>query len=185
MEFIADKTFGKSFAFRPAEYDGCVFENCDFSKLDLSGSTFADCVFTDCNFSMAASGKTSFRDVSFSGCKLIGFRFDQCNAMLFSARFEHCQLDLCSFYRFKLRKQLFSGCSMREVDFSEADLSAAVFRNCDLSGAVFDNTILEKADLRETERFSIDPEKNNVRGAKISVSSAPALLQKYGLEFYP
>jgi uncharacterized protein YjbI with pentapeptide repeats len=35
-----------------------------------------------------------------------------------------------------------------------------MFQNCDLYRAVFDNTIIEEADLRSAENYSIDPENN-------------------------
>lgn len=185
MTFYADKSFDKAFSFSKGEYDNCVFENCDFTSRDLSGSSFADCTFAGCNFSLSKASKTAFRDVVFKGCKLLGFRFDQCDPMLFSAAFENCQLDLASFYRLKIRKQEFRGCSMRETDFAETDLAQAVFDGCDLLGAVFDNTVLEKADFRSSHNFTIDPEANYIRGAKFALAGIPGLLGKYGLDIEP
>ncbi len=39
--------------------------------------------------------------------------------------------------------------------------------NCDLNRAVFDNSILEKADFRTSLNYSIDPELNRIKKAKI------------------
>jgi hypothetical protein len=48
--------------------------------------------------------------------------------------------------------------------------------------AVFDNTILEDADLRTAENYSIDPENNYIRKAKVASEALPGLLEKYDLE---
>lgn len=68
------------------------------------------------------------------------------------------------------------------MDFTECDLSNAVFGNCDLSGAVFDNTNLEKADLRTSVNYSIDPALNRLKKAKFSLSEVYGLLYKLDIE---
>ncbi len=71
---------------------------------------------------------------------------------------------------------------MHEVDFTETNLSGSVFDNCDFTGAVFGNTNLEKADLRTSINFSIDPENNRLSKAKFSLSEITRLLDKYDIE---
>lgn len=180
--FITDQAFDKSFLFKRAEYDNCTFGNCDFSGEDLSGSIFNDCSFVECNFSMAKITQCGFREVAFKNCKLLGLRFDESNAFLFSAKFDGCMLNLSSFYRMKLRKIKFSDCSLHETDFAEADLEQAQFANCDLANAVFSNTILEMADLRTAYNFSIDPNVNYIRKARFSLSGLPGLLSNHDIE---
>lgn len=181
MTFTADQTFDKDYSFSKGEYDNCVFEHCDFTGKDFGDSVFTDCSFTDCNFSMVKLSKMGCRDVVFRNCKLLGFRFDQCNPFGFEAVFEYCQMDLCSFFQMKVRKQKFSNCSLREADFAESDLTQAVFNDCDLQGAIFDNTILEKADLRSAYNFTIDASQNYLKGARISLASASGLLSPFGI----
>ena len=67
-------------------------------------------------------------------------------------------------------------------DFTEADLTNSVFDNCDLAGAKFEKTILEKADLRTSHNYSIDPEINKIKKAKFSVHGITGLLDKYDIE---
>ena len=69
-----------------------------------------------------------------------------------------------------------------EVDFTEADLTGALFDNCDLSQARFERTNLEKADLRSSRNFSIDPEINKIKKAKFSIHGITGLLDKYEIE---
>jgi uncharacterized protein YjbI with pentapeptide repeats len=71
---------------------------------------------------------------------------------------------------------------LKEVDFSECDLTESIFENCDLNSANFDQTILEKADLRTAYNYSIDPEINRIKKAKFSIQSISGLLIKYDIK---
>lgn len=78
-------------------------------------------------------------------------------------------------------KTPFLGCSVREVDFTDADLSESHFTHSDLSDSVFYKTILKKVDFREASNFSIDPELNSLAKAKFTTNGLAGLLNKYGL----
>ena len=68
---------------------------------------------------------------------------------------------------------------MKEVDFTEADLTESVLDGCDLTGAIFDATNLEKADLRTALHYSIDPQQNRIKKAKFSWPALTGLLDRY------
>ena len=169
---------------RDREFFQCRFIACSFIKSDLKGNHFEDCTFENCNFSMTEIKGVSLRDCKFKGCKLLGIDFTQCNKFAFSLAFDHCILDYSSFYQTKLKNTNFLNCLLKEVDFSESDLTAAIFRNSDLMGAVFSSSILEKADFREAQNISINPEENKLKKAKFSTYQLEGLLHKYGLEIY-
>jgi uncharacterized protein YjbI with pentapeptide repeats len=80
-----------------------------------------------------------------------------------------------------MKKTQFIDCSLKEVDFSEVELTEAVFIACDLIGTVFENTVLVKADLRTAINYSIDPERNKLKKARFSFPAAAGLLNKYQL----
>ena len=82
----------------------------------------------------------------------------------------------------KIRKTLFKNCQLHEVEFGESDLSGSMFDNCDLQNAIFENSILNKADLRTSFNYSINPEVNRLKKAKFSLSGLPGLLDQYELE---
>jgi fluoroquinolone resistance protein len=164
------------------EYENCVFKYCDLSNADLSEFVFMDCEFVECNLSLAVLTKTSLRDVVFKNCKMLGLRFEHCNDFGLSIAFEKCTLDHSSFYQVKLKKTSFKGSQLHEVDFTESDLTASVFTDCDFTNATFDNTILEKADLRTSVNYSIDPETNRIKKAKFSLSGIAGLLDRYDIE---
>ncbi len=68
-----------------------------------------------------------------------------------------------------------------EADFSGTDLGKASFVDSDLAGAVFDETNLESADLRDARNFTIDPERNRLKGAHFALHGLPGLLMRYGI----
>lgn len=164
------------------EYELCRFINCDFSNTDISGISFSECELTGCNISLTGLIKTVFRDVKFKDCKMLGLHFENCDQFIFTISFDNCVLDHSSFYQTKLKKTLFKNCRLHEADFSQTDLSGSMFDNCDLMGATFENTILEKADLRTSYGYSINPEINRIKKAKFSLSGLPGLLDKYDIE---
>ena len=165
-----------------ADYEGCTFLHCAFAKANLTDIRFIDCVFEDCDLSNAKILKTGFQDVTFRGCKMLGLRFDTCDAFGFAVAFDNCLLDHASFYKTRLLKTVFKNSRLREVDFSEADLSAAQFIESDLDQSVFDRTILEKTDFSTAHNYVIDPEINRIKGAKFSLDGLPGLLLNYGLQ---
>jgi uncharacterized protein YjbI with pentapeptide repeats len=81
-----------------------------------------------------------------------------------------------------LKNTQFIHSSIREVDFTEADLTNSRFENCDLFKAAFDQTILEKVDFRSSYNYSIDPEINRIKKSKFSVAGIQGLLTKYDIE---
>jgi len=188
MKEFLDETFDKKdFSSEPLQkgaYEHCIFNHCNFSGSDLSSIRFIDCIFTGSNLSLSRLDKTVLRDVQFRDCKMVGLHFEQCDPFGLSFGFEGGQLDQSSFYRTKLKKTVFKNIQLKEVDLTECDLTSAVFDHCDLAGATFENTILEKADLRTSFNYSIDPERNRVKKAKFSLQGLPGLLNKYDIEIH-
>lgn len=80
---------------------------------------------------------------------------------------------------YKMKNTIFSECSIKEVDFSSADLTGSSFLNCDLSRSLFQHTIVEKVDFRSAINFSIDPEINRIKNARFSSAGIIGLLDKY------
>jgi uncharacterized protein YjbI with pentapeptide repeats len=164
-----------------SDYENCQFNHCNLSNINLSDLKFIDCVFTDCNLSNAKMHKTSLQEVKVRGCKMLGLHFEQCNPFSLSFGFDNCILDHCSFYHLKIKKTVFNDCQIREADFNQTDLTEATFNNCDLHKTVFDGSTLEKADLRSSYHYSIDPERNRVKKAKFSLSGVAGLLDKFDI----
>ena len=188
MNLIEGAAYSKEdFTLNPlakAEYDNCMFTGCNFANADIIGIIFTECTFTDCNLSNANLKGAAFKEVDFKNCKMLGLNFSVCDPFLMTLQFTECQLNLASFYNLKLKNTKFGKSSLREADLTQVDFTNASFAGCDLSGAVFDNTILEKADLRNALHYSIDPERNRIKGAKFSMPDVKGLLDKYKIDIY-
>jgi len=184
--FSLEKTFQKiNFSLNPlpkGEYELCTFINCDFSNTDLSNMVFVSCEFVACNLSLVSINDTSFREVNFKDCKMLGLRFDTCHKFGLELNFNSCNLNHSSFYKVKLKKTSIKDCQLQETDFTECDLTASKIENCNFLNASFDHTVLEKADLRTSYNYLINPEQNNIKKAKFSLSGVGGLLTKYDIE---
>lgn len=165
-----------------AEYEACTFKGIDFKGQSLSSWIFTDCEFEDCNLSLCLLSQTSFKNVTFNRSKLLGLRWDDCNAFLFSAHFIHSVLDMSSFYAINLKKTSFASCSLKEADFTDSLVTDLIWDECDLTGAIFDGTNLSGSDFRTSHQYIIDPSKNNVKNAKFSWPAAAGLLTTFGVK---
>lgn len=187
--YVCEKRFDQQDFFTnplaAGEYEDCQFINCNFSDADLSKIRFIESEFIDCNFSNATLRETAFQDVRFNRCKMLGLRFEDCDQFVFAVEFKGCQLNHASFYQMKLNRVVFQECQLHGVDFIETNLGNVSLQHCDFLDASFENTNLEKADLRGSTNFSINPEVNIIRGAKFSQSALAGLLEQYQIKIDP
>lgn len=188
-QFIEEKTFKKiDFsvnALDKGEYELCVFLNCNFANADLSKVRFIDCEFYDCNLSSSHILQTGFQNVLFKDCKMLGLQFDKCSDFGFSIKVDSCQLNHSSFYKRKISKTSFTKTKLLKVDFTACNLSLSAFYNCDLQNATFANTNLQGTDFRSSFNFTIDPENNQIKGAKFDLDTVIGLLTKYNIKIEP
>jgi len=166
---------------KASEYFNCTFKMCNFAEYDISHLIFIECTFDECNMRLLKVANTTFKEVLFRKSNLMGINFFECNKFMLSFSFEKCDLRLASFNRLPLKKITISESLLKEVDFTEADLSGAYLFKCDLEKAIFDHTLLKKADLSTSENYSIDPEINTLKGTRFSLSGVPGLLDKYNI----
>ncbi len=164
------------------EYELCVFRNCDFSQGNLSGFSFLECEFIECNFSNANLSDVSLQSARFTNCKMLGLHFYKAKSFGFEAHFEQCQLDHSIFYQMNLGSCSFNACQLKGADFSEAGMKGVSLTNCNLQNAIFDRTNLERADLRATINYMIDPEINRLQGAQFDMPGVLGLLAKYKIK---
>jgi len=113
---------------------------------------------------------------------MLGIHFENCNPIALSFNFTNCILNLSSFYKLHIIKTKFIDCKMEEVDFSDCNLEKSEFNSSDLLGAIFENSNLKKVDFRTANNYNIDPEINNIKGAKFSLPSVIGVLNKYNIE---
>jgi fluoroquinolone resistance protein len=80
-----------------------------------------------------------------------------------------------------MTKTHFINSSLKNVDFSECDLTKSVFSTADLTNGIFYNTILKDVDFLTAYNYIIDPELNTIKKAKFSVNGISGLLNKYDI----
>ncbi|WP_306456210.1 pentapeptide repeat-containing protein [Winogradskyella undariae] len=116
---------------------------------------------------------------------MLGLQFDKYSDFGFLIKVDKCQLNHSSFYKRKLSKTSFKKTKLQEVDFTECDLSSSAFDDCDLQNVIFKNTNLQNADFRSSSNFTIDPENNQIKGAKFTLETVLGLLTKYNIKIEP
>lgn len=157
------------------------FVVCDLSAASLARLRFVDCLFERCDLSNVNLSGTGLQNVAFAECKLLGVSFTGCQELLFGVHFDRCLLRYASFGGRKLVGTRFERCDLPEADFTNADLTGAVFADCDLTRAVFHDTQLVDADFRTATGYSLDPEANQLAGARFALTGVVGLLEKYGV----
>jgi uncharacterized protein YjbI with pentapeptide repeats len=165
----------------PGEYEACSFENCSLREIDLSTFKFMECTFTNCDLSNATITNTMFQDVDFNQCKLLGLLFTDSNPFGFGVRFHQCILSEASFYELNLTQCSFTECTLHHTDFAQVKAQGISFYQSDLKGAIFENSQLQKADFRKAIHYSIDPNTNQLKGARFSLPEVIHLLSQYQL----
>ncbi|SHG73418.1 pentapeptide repeat-containing protein [Flagellimonas flava] len=184
-QFIADKKYkGEDYSQNPlprADYENCVFTNCNFAGGFLDNQNFMECEFVDCDLTNTNIKHTIFKETVFRGSKLVGLRFEDCNDLLLSMRFQSCNLTLASFFGLSLQGTHVVDCLLVETDFSEADLSQALFDQCNLEKALFHRTLLYQTDFTTSFNLDIDPEQNQLKKTQFSKENLIGLLKKYDI----
>lgn len=161
------------------EYEDCEFVGCNFSWVDISHTRFIDCRFIGCNLSNIQNVGTGWQDVDFEDCKILGVRFDAAQTFLFEIGARGCVFDYCSFSGMKMSRTVFTSSSWVDTDWSGTDISECVFDDCDMRGARYARTDMRWADFSSARDYIIDPEDNQVEGARFSLAGTPGLLTKY------
>ena len=167
------------------DFEQFRFVNCELSGASLAGLRFEDCLFERCNLTTAKLSGTALQNVAFADCKLLGVAFSACQDMLFGVHFDDCQLRYASFAGKKLAGTRFERCTLDETDFTNADLTGAGFAGCDLTRTIFHDTRLAGADFTTATGYGLDPEANDLTGARFALTGLPGLLGKYGLLIEP
>jgi len=96
--------------------------------------------------------------------------------------FQACILDYSSFMGRKMVKTKFVKTSLKEVNFSGANLSGSIFDDCNMLDTLFNGTDLSAVNFTTSHHFIIDPELNVMKKALFSAQGLPGLLTKYQIK---
>jgi uncharacterized protein YjbI with pentapeptide repeats len=154
-----------------------VFDECDFSGVDLAESEHVGSAFRNCTFR-----RTSLWHSTFRHCSLLGSVFTDCRLRpitMVEVDFTLAVLGGCD-----LRGVDLSDCRLREAGLVGADLRKAVLRGADLRGARVQNAKLEEADLRGALADPTFWTTASLRGARIEIGQALAYAAAQGLDVH-
>jgi len=163
-----------------AEFSGCTFLNCKFFKALFFDCRFENCTFKNCDLSSLSIKHTVFDEVLFVESKLMGIQWPEAGVPL-DVHFRGCFLNYSSFIGVNLKNAELAHCSLKEVDFTETNLSKANCRFSDFAGARFINTNLEYTDFSHASNYAIHPDGNKLRKTIFSLPEAMTLLNVYDI----
>lgn len=164
-----------------AEFESCVFRECDFSYTDFAEALLVDCRMESCRFVVPKLENSHLRNVVFEKCRLAGLDFGQCAAPGFSVEFRGSRTESCSFYQRKMGRTRFDDSELIACLFADCDLTEASFAGCRLTDTDFDRCRLGGADFRTAVDFRIDPVSNTIKKARFSHDNLAGLLTGFDL----
>jgi fluoroquinolone resistance protein len=184
MDLLEQEVFedidAPGFDFSHKEFYGCTFRRVRLQESRWIGARLEDCTFENADLSRMSPAGLSFRGVMFRGCRLMGIDWSELHRDP-QVSFEECDLRYCSFVGVCLRRVPFLRCNATKARFIETDLTEADFAGTDLTDGVFEGTTLCKAKLARARGVFIDPSRNRVKDAWVSLECAVTLALSAGL----
>lgn len=162
-------------------FENCVFQNCDFSDVSITGVLFEDCRLLDCNLSSVDLRDSAWQLCHLENCKLIGLDWTRVNPLGFDVEFVNCNLSHSFFTGLKLKQLKMTECRLQGTVFEHCDLQGTQFINCDFTDAQFFQNNLEKAKFISPSNLVVNPAENRMRGAQFPLESLPGLLAHTGI----
>ncbi len=171
-----------------AEYSRYTFIDSDWTESSTAGAAFDHCTFSGVRFNATRHVGSAFVNCIFSRCSMFDVRFDQCK--LTGSLFQQSTFGLFEVHGgdwsfvglpgADLRKCVFDGVRMREVDLTAARLDKSVLTLCDLSGAMLHSAQMSGADLRGSNISALDPLVTAIGGARIDEDQAGVIATSLG-----
>ena len=136
-------------------FDGCLFENIDFTKVSLKHLDLIDVTFDKCDLSNQNFDHQYLNRVQFKNCKLTGTSFietnlkdvlfDHCqgrysnlsSSQLFNVMFDHCDLQEASFYDANFKKIQFNETNLIQSELASLHHKGLDLSTCQIQGATF------------------------------------------------
>lgn len=157
------------------------FEECVFSRINLTECKIEKCRFIDCKFENSVLSaikpvNSAFTDVLFKDSKVIGFDWTLAQKTD-SPAFLNCHISYSNFRFLKLPKMKLINCIAKEADFTESDLTQGDFTGTDFEGSRFFKTNLTKTNFQKAKNYFIDIRNNNIKKARFTYPEVIGLLK--------
>lgn len=157
-------------------FDGCQFTNCDFSGTAFYASSFRQCAFSNCRF----------RNTYWKDCQLADVKLDGCDfrkSRLKNSTLEGVLMRYANFSDGVWEKDSFLNCSFREAFLTNLRIAKVELQNVDLSGADLFQTVLGKIDLSSCniEGIRVSESVRELKEATIDAAQAVVLAKLLGV----
>lgn len=174
----------KNITLQNVEFVGCTFTKSVLRECSFLFCGFHECLFHNCDLSLSNVRGSVFNQTRFEDSQLIGINWTESawgkSRLSRPVEFVNSALNHSTFVNLNLKLVTLTGCSVREVDFSDADLTQANCSKSDFSNSRFNHTNLTEADFSGATNYTIAPNDNILKKTKFSLPEAMALL--YGLD---
>lgn len=164
---------------RKVSFDKVVFKNVTITESSLTEMELTDVIFDKCDLSNVNCSGSIFHRTEFRNCKLIGTDFTK--SRLQHVRFQSCLGDYARFRFAAFKQACFEACSLKSSDFYQSVLQAFTFAGCPLDQAVLSGTKLKGIDLSDCDFDELFVEIEDLRGCIISERQASAFVGLLGL----
>lgn len=163
-------------------FEQCVFRNCTFIDTKILHSKIENTQFISCNMSNIDLTGSKLDSIEFEESKIIGLTLYKCNQINFDFVFNKSKLEYCNFSDVNMKKNIFLDCEIIESHFQNTFLVESVFKNVDFTHTSFFKCNLKKANFTDSIGYVIDPVTNNIEKATFSISGVLGLLHGFDIK---
>ncbi len=167
--------------FSTAEISFVVFDSCRFSQTSFHKSSLCDVIFNSCDLSNCDFTGSYFNRCAFYDCKGVGTLF--CDSVFYNTSFEGCNIGFSNFTLCKLDRVLFSECKMCDATLSQIKLKNTEFSQSNMQNTAFFETVLCGVDLTSNniEGITVSESLRELRGAVLSAEQACMIARMLGI----
>lgn len=140
-----------------------------------NGATFEGSVFRDCLFERVDFGDCTFRDVRFEQCRFIGCTMDK--GWLNRVDLRDCSAPGLSLLQARLSQVSAAACDLSFANISETSIDHLVLRSCRMCEAAFQRAKLRRVSLTDCDLTRVDVFGTSLVGIDVSTClfQAPVL----------
>lgn len=167
------------------EFRDCVFNECQFTELNLQNVGLHECRFNRCTILNPEIEFSFLQNAEFKNCNLIGISWGILAENRYSILFDKLENNLLKYNNFielQLPKSSFSTNEIINSNFEDCNLRGASFSGCQLDDTHFINNQLQTSDFTDAVGYYIDLNSNSLKNAKFSLPEAVHLLDSLDIK---
>lgn len=185
-EFLEDEIEGYLFSYekvnkqiKDVAFNGCRFENVDFSSFPLVNVDLIDCVFDSCDLTKSDISSKLFLRCIFNNCKFLGADF--IDVIIKHVTFSSSNLEYLNFSS-KFTDVSFNECKIKNGRFFDCVFKDVKIDYCDLSDCEIFKTSLNEVDLSTSKIENINSDIESIKGSKVDTLGMFEIARILGIE---